>query len=137
MAYDYAVVRVVPRVERGECINAGVIVYCAEQAYLGARVELDEARLLALAPSITPDELAEIRAHLAAIPLICAGGPDAGPIGQLERTQRFRWLVSPRSTVVQPSPTHSGLTDDPAASLDQLFATLVRLPRPEQGPAAV
>ncbi len=132
-SYDYALVRVVPRVERGECLNAGVILYCAERAYLAARIQLDEPRLLALLPSLTPDELDEIRAHLAAIPLLCAGGSGAGPIGQLAQAQRFRWLVAPRSTMVQPSPTHSGITADPAAALDQLFETLVRLPPSTQG----
>jgi Protein of unknown function (DUF3037) len=105
-----------------------VILYCAERAFLAARIQLDEPRLVTLMPALTPDELDEIRAHMAAIPLICAGGPDAGPIGQLAQAQRFRWLVAPRSTMVQPSPTHSGITVDPAAALDQLFETLVRLP---------
>ncbi len=129
-SFDYALIRVVPRVERGECVNAGVILHCAERAYLAARIALDESRLLALMPALSADELDEIRAQLAAIPLICAGGAEAGPIGALAQAQRFHWLAAPRSTVVQPSPAHSGLTDDPDAALRQLFDALVRLPPP-------
>lgn len=133
-AYDYALIRVVPRVERGECLNAGVILHCPERRYLAARVALDEPRLLALAPYLSTDALEEIRAQLAAIPLIAAGSEGAGPIAALPPAQRFHWLVSPRSTVVQPSPVHSGLTDDPAAALEQLVASLVRLPAgPDDG----
>lgn len=132
-SFDYALVRVVPRVERGERINAGVILHCPERAFLDARVELDEPRLLALMPMLTESELEEIRGHLAAIPLIARGEAGAGPIGELPQAQRFHWLVAPRSTIVQPSPVHAGLTNDPAAALDTLFATLVRLPPSLQG----
>jgi hypothetical protein len=128
-SFDYALLRVVPRVEREECINAGVVLYCAERAYLGARIELDERRLLALMPHVTEEELAEIRAHLAAIPLVAAGGPAAGPIGQLGQAQRFHWLVAPRSTMVQPGPVHSGLCESPEVMLEHLLATMVRVPK--------
>lgn len=132
-SYDYALVRVVPRVERGECINAGVILFCPERSFLDARVELDEPRLLALMPGLGAAELEEIRTHLADIERIARGEPGAGPISKLPQAQRFHWLSAPRSTVVQPSPVHAGLTSDPAAALDTLFATLVRLPPSLQG----
>ena len=122
--YDYAVVRVVPRVERGEQINVGVILSCPDADCLDARIELDEARLLALDPAI---DLDVTRASLATIPLICRGGVEAGPIGELPPRGRFRWLVAPRSTIVQPSPVHTGRTSDPAACLDHLVDKLVRL----------
>ncbi len=125
-SYDYAVVRVVPRVEREEFINAGVIVFCRTRRYLGARVELDRARLAALAPDLDPEEAREIERHLAVIPTICAGGRGAGPIGALTLAERFHWLVAPHSTVVQTSRAHCGLCDDPAATLDHLMARLVR-----------
>lgn len=121
-ALDYAVVRVVPRPEREEFINAGVILLCRTQRFLGCRIALDEARLLALAPDV---DLETVRAHLDLIPRICAGGPEAGEIGALEQPERFRWLASPRSTVVQVSPVHSGLCHDPQAALDDLFAKMV------------
>lgn len=121
-ALDYAVVRVVPRPEREEFINAGVILLCRTLRFLGCRIALDEARLLALAPD---GDLETVRAHLDLIPRICAGGPEAGEIGALERPERFRWLASPRSTVVQVSPVHSGLCHDPQAALDDLFAVMV------------
>jgi hypothetical protein len=123
--YDYAVVRVVPRVERGEFINAGVIVKCAARGFLQARIELDEARLLALNP--TADRVA-IRAALAAIPLICAGGPQAGALGAMSLRERFDWLVAPRSATVQTSPVHVGRCDDPAATLEHLLQRMVRKP---------
>jgi len=132
-SYDYALVRVVPRVERGECLNAGAILLCRQRRFLGARIALDEPRLLTLAPYLSGDELAEIRASLAAIPRVCAGGAGAGPIGRLAQAERFHWLVAPRSTLVQPGPVHSGLCDDPAAALDHLFAAMVRLPGPPRG----
>lgn len=129
-SFDYALVRVVPRVERGECMNAGVILLCRQRRFLGARIALDEGRLRAFAPYLTTTEMDEIRAHLAVIPAICAGGADAGPIGRLGQAERFHWLVAPRSTVVQPGPVHAGLCDEPAAALDHLLATMVRLPSP-------
>jgi hypothetical protein len=121
--YDYAVVRVVPRVEREEFVNAGVIVSCTGKKFLEARIEVDESRLIALDPSL---DLVAVRAHLAAIPAICAGGEGAGAIGRLSQRERFRWLVAPRSTVVQTSPAHAGRCDDPAALLEHLLATMVR-----------
>lgn len=124
-SFDYALVRVVPRVERGECLNAGVIVFCRTRRFLAARVELDVGRLLALDPRADRDDIAR---HLATIPRIAAGEADAGPIARLSQPERFHWLVSPSSIIVQPSPVHSGLCIDPAAALDHLMATMVRLP---------
>lgn len=121
--YDYAIVRVVPRVERGEQINVGVILSCVDEEFLEARIEIDLTRLLALDPAL---DLDAIRSGLAAIPAICAGGPDAGPIGALPARGRFRWLVSPRSTIIQMSPVHTGRTSDPAAALERLFDTMVK-----------
>lgn len=125
-SFDYALVRVVPRVERGECLNAGVILFCRTRRFLAARVELDVSRLLALDPRADRDEIAR---HLATIPRIAAGETDGGPIARLSQAERFHWLVSPSSAIVQPSPVHSGLCADPAAALDHLMATMVRLPR--------
>jgi hypothetical protein len=124
-SFDYAIVRVVPRVERGECINAGVILFCLTQRFLAAKVELDERRLLALAPDV---DLELVRGHLEAIPRICAGGRAAGPIGQLPQKERWHWLVAPRSTIIQTSPVHSGLCEDPAQALEHLMDRMVRLP---------
>jgi Protein of unknown function (DUF3037) len=121
--YDYAIVRVVPRVERGEQINVGVILSCVDDEFLDARIELDEGRLRALDPS--PD-LEAIREGLATIEAVCAGGAHAGPIGELPSRARFRWLVSPRSTVIQTSPVHTGVTADPAVALERLFERLVK-----------
>lgn len=124
--YDYAIVRVVPKVEREEFVNAGAIVSCPARDYLAAAIELDEARLLALDGTV---DLDEIRAHLATIPLVCAGGLEAGPIGLLSPRERFHWLVAPRSTIIQTSPVHTGRCGDPAALLEHLLDTMVRLPR--------
>jgi hypothetical protein len=128
-AFDYAIVRVVPRVERGELINAGVIVSCPTQAYLAARIELDVDRLRALSPATDPEEVA---AALAVIPRIAAGDPLGGPIASLPRSERFHWLVAPRSAIIQTSPVHTGLCAGPFAApeqlLEQLLARLVRLP---------
>ncbi len=121
-SYDYALIRVVPRVERDEFLNAGVILFCRTRRYLGARVRLDPQRLAILAPDLDP---ADAERHLALIPRICAGGRGAGPIGGLTAAERFHWLVAPRSTVIQTSPVHCGLCHDPAATLDRLFATLI------------
>jgi Protein of unknown function (DUF3037) len=121
--FQYAVLRVVPRVERGECLNAGVVLFARTLDFLAARVHLDEARLAALAPGAEP---AAIARRLDALRRIAAGEPDAGPIARLERHQRFHWLVSPSSTVVQPSEVHTGLCHDPAAELEHLFDRLVR-----------
>ena len=120
--YDYAVVRVVPMVDREEFINAGVIVSCPDLSFLEARINLDESRLFALDPNV---DLDLVRKHLAAIPIICRGGNGAGSIGQLPQRQRFHWLVAPRSTVIQTSPVHTGRCNDPAAALERLVATMV------------
>jgi len=120
--YDYAVIRVVPKVDREEFINAGVIVSCPELSFLEARIKLDESRLLALDPHV---DLDLVRNHLASIPTICRGGDGAGSIGQLPQRQRFHWLVAPRSTVIQTSPVHTGRCGDPAAALEHLVATMV------------
>lgn len=127
-SFDYAILRVVPRVEREERINAGVILFCLERDFLQARVELDEARLRALWPE-TDVEL--VRQHLEAIPRICAGRPDGGPIAKLSQRERFHWLVSPRSTMIQVSPVHSGLCEQPERTLDELFRRMVLVPREE------
>jgi hypothetical protein len=124
-SYDYAIVRVVPRVEREEFVNAGVIVSCMPRDYLEARIDLDEARLLALDPSV---DLDAVRANLASIPTICRGGPTAGPLGRLSPRERFHWLVAPRSTMIQTSRVHMGRCKDPAALLEHLVATMVRTP---------
>ena len=123
--YDYAVIRVVPRVEREEFVNVGVIVSCPAKEYLTARIEVDESRLTAIDPGI---DLEAVRTHLATIPVICAGGEAAGPIGKLTSKERFRWLVAPRSTVIQTSDVHSGVHEDPKTALDTLFEKLVRPP---------
>lgn len=121
--FQYAVVRVVPRVERGESLNAGVILLCRPKRFLAARVGLDPARLRALAPDVDP---ATIGTHLEGIVRIARGDEDAGPIAALGQGERFHWLVAPSSTVIQPSEVHTGLCDDPAAELDHLFERLVR-----------
>ncbi|MEU0385018.1 DUF3037 domain-containing protein [Streptomyces chartreusis] len=121
--YEYAVLRVVPRVERGECINAGVLVYCRAESYVGARTHLDEARLLALDPRA---DVAGVRAALGAVEGLCAGGTAAGQAASDDPGRRFRWLVAPRSTIVQPGPVHTGLTTDPAAETERLLDLLVR-----------
>lgn len=122
--FDYAIVRVVPRVERGEFINAGVIVSCPTAGYLAAKIALDNARLAALAPDA---DIADIEAALAVIPWIASGDPRGGPIGALPRGERFHWLVAPRSAIIQTSAVHTGLCEDPAAALDQLLARLVHI----------
>jgi hypothetical protein len=122
--FDYAVVRIVPRVDRGEFLNAGVIVFSPTAGFLDCRIELDHARLLALAPSI---DIAVVESYLEAIPQICAGGGEAGSIGDLPQRARFHWLVAPRSTVIQTSAVHSGVHEDPKAALEGLFEKLVRM----------
>jgi hypothetical protein len=122
-SFDYAVVRVVPRVEREEFLNAGVILFCRSQRFLGAQIALDGQRLQALAPDLDP---AEVERHLAQIVRVCRGDPAAGPIGGWPPADRFHWLVAPRSTVIQTSPVHSGLCPDPGAALAHLFDALVR-----------
>ena len=124
-SYDYALIRVTPRVERGERMNVGVVLFCRTRTFLGTRIALDEARLLAFFPGA---DVEGIRAQLHAKEKIAEGDREAGPIAALSQAERFHWLVSPRSTIVQPSPVHSGLCDDPAAALEHLFATMVLLP---------
>ena len=123
--YDYAVIRVVPRVDRAEFVNVGVIVSCQRSDLLEARIEVNEQRLLALDPGL---DLRAVREHLAAIPAICAGGETAGPIGRLSRRERFDWLTAPRSTMIQTSPVHSGRCQHPGEVIEHLLATMVRLP---------
>jgi hypothetical protein len=123
--FSYAIVRVVPRVERGERINAGVIVFCRPRGYLAARTRLDERRLAALAPDLDPET---VRGHLAAIERIAAGDANAGPIARLEVTQRFHWLVAPSSTIIQPSEVHTGICANPDEQLERLFRELVDAP---------
>ena len=124
--YDYAIIRVVPRVERGEMINVGVILSCPDVDFLEARVEVDAARLQALDASL---DVEATRANLEMIPRVCRGGAEAGPIGELPQRSRFHWLVSPRSTVIQMSPVHTGRTMNPSATLDHLLETMVRVKR--------
>ncbi len=124
--FDYAVVRVVPRVDRGEFLNAGVILFSSTAAFLDARIDLDHKRLRALAPDI---DLAVVESYLAQIPKVCAGGGEAGSIGSLPQRARFHWLVAPRSTVIQTSEVHSGVHHDLDAALDGLFEKLVRAPK--------
>lgn len=124
-SFDYAIIRVVPRVEREEFINAGVILYCLTHRYLGARVELDPRRLQALAPDTSPELLLQ---HLAAIPRVCLGGRPAGPIGQLPQKERFHWLVAPRSTMIQTGPVHTGLCEEPTQALEHLMRRMVLPP---------
>jgi Protein of unknown function (DUF3037) len=125
-SFEYALIRVVPRVERGECLNAGVVLFCRPRRFLEARIELDETRLRALVPDLSTDELDAIQNQLALIPRVAAGDPTAGPIARLDAPQRWHWLVSPSSTIIQPGPVHTGLTDDPEGSLEHLFETMVR-----------
>jgi hypothetical protein len=121
--YDYAIVRVVPRVERGEFINAGIILSCDIERILQACIELDETALLALDAGV---DLALVRSTLATIPAICAGGADAGPIGKLSARERFHWLVAPKSTIVQTSPVHTGQCSDLGQALEHLMNRMIR-----------
>jgi hypothetical protein len=124
--YDYAVIRVVPRVERGESVNVGVIVSCPARGLLDARIELDGARVRALDASADLDAIAK---HLATIPLICAGGEAAGPIGRLAPRERFHWLTAPRSTIIQCSPVHTGQCREGEDVIERLLETMVRVPK--------
>jgi hypothetical protein len=123
--YSYAIVRVVPRVERGECINVGVVLFVRERRYLAARIELDRARLLAVAPGL---DLSLVERHLASFLAISDGRPEGGPLADLPPAERFHWLTAPRSTMIQTSPAHAGRTSDPAAELDRLLDAYVRPP---------
>lgn len=125
-SYDYAVIRVVPRVDREEFVNVGVIVSCPAMDYLAARIELEEARLLALQPGI---DLEVVRQNLASIPAICAGGSGSGPIGRLTPRERFHWLVAPRSTMIQTSSVHTGRCDQPSQVMEHLLQKMVRIKR--------
>jgi len=123
-AFEYAVVRVVPRIERGEFVNVGVVLFSRAAGFLGCQIALDQARLQALAGP-EPFPVTTIDAHLQAMRAVCAGDAAAGPIASLSPSERFHWLVSPRSTAIQISPVHGGVTDDPAAALQRLFRTMV------------
>lgn len=124
--YDYALIQVVPRVERGERLNAGVVLYCRPLEILIAGVELDAARLRAFAPDV---DLETVERALAVYPLVCAGDEAAGPVARLAQAERFHWLVAPRSTIIQTSDVHSGFCSDPGETLEHLMATMVRTPR--------
>jgi len=129
--YDYAVFRVVPRVEREEFVNVGVIVSCPAKDFLEARIELNQQRVRALDSAL---DVESILTHLATIPSICAGGEQAGPIGQLSKRERFHWLVAPRSTTIQVSPVHTGWCKDPIEVLEHLMDTMVRPSRGATNP---
>ena len=123
--YDYAVIRVVPRVEREEFVNVGVILSCEASRYLEARIELDEARLLSLAPGL---DLESLHRHLDTIPSICRGGEGTGPIGLLPQRARFHWLTARRSSIIQTSPVHMGKCgDDMPATMQHLLRRMVRI----------
>jgi hypothetical protein len=122
-AFDYAIIRIVPHEERGEFVNAGVILFCRACKFLDARLAFEPQRLRALAPDV---DVEMVQQHLNLIPRLCAGGADAGPIGALSLAERFRWIVSPRNTIVQTSPVHTGLCADPAAMLGHLLETMVK-----------
>jgi len=121
-SFDYAVLRVVPRVEREEFVNAGVIVFCPERQFLEARIHVDESRLKAVWPEI---DIPLVREHLEAFPKICAGEAAAGPIARLTQRERFHWLVAPRSTIIQVSPVHTGLCESPEQVLENVFRRLL------------
>jgi hypothetical protein len=121
--FEYAILRVVPRVDRGEAMNAGILLYCRPLWYLRAVIDLDESRLLALDPAA---DVEAIGRSLAAVAAVCAEDPGAGQAGQQDIGRRFGWLTAPRSTVVQPGPVHTGLTADPDAAADRLLRSLVR-----------
>jgi hypothetical protein len=120
--FAYALLRVVPRIERGEQLNVGVVVFCRQHDFLELRADVDDARLAALAPELDPES---IRSRLRALAEVVGGDPHAGVLGRLPPSERFGWLVAPSSTMIQPSAVHTGLTDDPQATLDRLFASLV------------
>ena len=122
--FQYVIVRVVPRIERGEQLNAGVVVYSPTLEYLAARVGLDERRLAVLAPDC---DAAAVRPHLEAVAAVAAGDPAGGPIARLERGERFHWLAAPSSTMIQPSAIHTGFSDHPQQTLDRLFGELVQM----------
>jgi hypothetical protein len=120
--FQYTILRVVPRIERGERLNAGVVLYCPQRHFLGVRIELDSARLQALAPDLDP---ATVQPHLDAIAAVAAGDAAGGPLARLPASERFGWVAAISSTVIQPSEVHTGLTENPATTLEHLFASLV------------
>jgi hypothetical protein len=120
--FSYAILRVVPRIERGERFNAGVVLFCRQRDFLAVKVGLDERRLAALAPDVAADE---VRDHLEALARVAAGSPEGGAIAELPPSERFGWLVAPSSTIIQPSEVHTGLSDDPAGTLEELYGELV------------
>ncbi len=119
-SYDYALIRLVPRVDRGEFINVGVVLFCRTQCFLAAKIEIDENRLRAIAPELDIDE---VRRHLDSIPHLCAG---AGPVGEMGQADAFHWLVAPHSTIIQASPVHCGTCEEPSVTLEHLMETMVR-----------
>lgn len=121
-SYDYALIRVVPSVERGECLNVGVILFCRTLRFLDVRIHLDEGRLRALAPDL---DLAAVRQQLEDVVHVCKGGKEGGQLGYMSQSERFHWLTSPRSTIIQPSPVHMGLSGDPEGTLERLVRTMV------------
>jgi hypothetical protein len=121
-AFQYAILRIVPSIERGECLNVGVALLCPQRKFVGVRVALDEQRLAALAPGL---DAAQIRPALDAIVAVAEGDPSAGALARLSPSERFGWLTAPASTIIQPSAIHTGLCEDPAQTLDHLFASLV------------
>lgn len=123
--FQYTILRLVPRIERGECINVGVVLYCRQRGFLGVRIELDGTRLRALAPDVDP---ATIEPHLEAIAAVVRGEGSAGPLAKLDASDRFGWVAAISSTMIQPSEVHTGLTDDPQATLEHLFRSLVQVP---------
>lgn len=120
--FSYAILRVVPAVERGERFNAGVVLFCRQRSFLEAKVALDDRRLNALAPGVSAEE---VRAHLEALVRVARGDAGAGPVAEMPPSERFGWLVAPSSTIIQPSPVHTGLCEDPGATLESLFRELV------------
>lgn len=123
LTYDYAIIRVVPKVEREEFVNVGIVVSCPTQKFLEAQIELNETRLVAIDPTL---DLETVKGHLAAIPILCAGGKAAGPIGQLPQRERFHWIVAPRSTIIQTSRVHTGICTHLPAVMERLLDTMVR-----------
>jgi hypothetical protein len=125
LPFQYATVRIVPRIERGEFINAGVVLFCRQRGFLAARTQLDEPALAALAGDCDPGD---VRSQLQTLEAVAAGDPAGGAVAAMPQSERFHWLTAPASTIVQTSPVHTGLTGDPAAELDRLFGALVSRP---------
>lgn len=121
-AFQYTIIRVVPRIDRGECMNVGVVLFCPQRRYIGARIELDDDRLRAFVPDLDPGS---VRPHLDAIAAVVSGDPVGGSLSELSASERFGWVAAQSSTMIQPSEVHTGLTDDPEATLEHLFESLV------------